>query len=118
MPRQGRRTPGGLVYHVLNRAVGRMRLFESRQDYAAFEEIIRETLKDFPMRICAFCIMPNHWHFVLWPEGDEDVSRFMQRLTVTHAMRWLKNRRSIGTGHVYQGRSSHFLSKRTSIFTT
>ena len=52
--------------------------------------------------------MPNHWHFVMWPEGDEDLGRFMQRLTVTHVTRWQKHRRVVGEGHVYQARFKSF----------
>ena len=27
-----------------------------------------ETLNNYPMRICGYCLMPNHWNFVMWPE--------------------------------------------------
>ncbi|MEI8382988.1 MAG: transposase [Planctomycetota bacterium] len=108
MPRTNRITPGGMVFHVLNRGVGRQRLFDKPADYAAFESIIEETLAKQPMRICSYCLMPNHWHFVLWPEGDGDLAAFMQRLTVTHVTRWQKNRRRVGEGHVYQGRFKSF----------
>ena len=60
------------------------------------------------MRICSYCVMPNHWHFVLWPQHDGDLAAFMQRLTVTHVTRWQKNRRRVGEGHVYQGRFKSF----------
>ena len=60
------------------------------------------------MRICSYLLMPNHWHFVLWPEGDGDLAVFMQRLTVTHVTRWQKHRRRVGEGHVYQGRFKSF----------
>ena len=50
-----------MVFHVINRAVGRMRLFHRDADYAAFEAILEETLESRPMRICAYCLMPNHW---------------------------------------------------------
>ena len=45
------------------------------------------TLRTRPMRICAYCLMPNHWHMVLWPENDGELSAFMQRLSVTHVAR-------------------------------
>lgn len=48
------------MYHVLNRGVGRMRLFDRPRDYEAFEEILGETLAEIPLRICAFSVMPNH----------------------------------------------------------
>ena len=78
-----------MLFHVLNRGVGRMRLFEKAGDYDAFERIVEETREAWPMRICAYCLMPNHWHFVLWPEHDGDLAASMQRLTITHVRRWL-----------------------------
>jgi putative transposase len=97
-----------MVFHVLNRGVGRQRLFDKPADYAAFESILEETLEKSPMRICSYCLMPNHWHLVLWPEKDGELAAFMQRLTVTHVTRWQKNRKRIGEGHVYQGRFKSF----------
>ena len=60
------------------------------------------------MRICSYLLMPDPWHFVLWPEEDGDLAAFMQRLTVTHVVRWQQHRRRVGGGHVYQGRFKSF----------
>jgi putative transposase len=97
-----------MVFHALNRCVGRMKLFTKERDYLAFEEVIEETLQLYPMRIVGYCLMPNHWHFVLWPEGDGDLSRFLQRLTNTHTQRWQRAKNRVGHGHVYQGRFKSF----------
>lgn len=96
------------MFHVLNRGVQRMALFEKEGDYAAFERIIGESLDLQPMRICAYCLMPNHWHFVLWPRRDGDLAAFMQQLTNTHVQRWQQHRHCVGYGHVYQGRYKSF----------
>jgi putative transposase len=97
-----------MIFHVLNRGVGRMRLFQKDADYQAFERIVEETLEKRPMRICGYCLMPNHWHFVLWPEHDGELSAFLQRLTLTHARRWQEHRRRVGYGHLYQSRYKSF----------
>jgi putative transposase len=52
--------------------------------------------------------MRNHWHFLLWPERDGELSAFMKALTETHAMRWRRESGTIGQGAVYQAR---FLAK-------
>ena len=67
MPRTARYAPGGMVYHVLNRGVGKNKLFFKDEDYLAFERVIEETLEKRSLRILSYCLMPNHWHFVLWP---------------------------------------------------
>ena len=108
MPRTARNAPGGMVYHVINRGVGKKKLFFKDEDYLAFERVIVETLEKRLMRILSYCLMPNHWHFVLWPENDSDLGSFMQRLTVTHVTRWHKHYNMVGYGHVYQSRYKSF----------
>src|SRR5208337_3318834 len=52
--------------------------------------------------------MPNHWHFVVWPERDGDLPAFMQQVTNTHVKRCKEHRHEIGYGHLYQGRYKCF----------
>jgi len=85
-----------------------MQVFEKAGDHQAFERVLKETLDESPMRICAYCLMPNHWHLLLWPEHDGDLATFMHRLTITHVRRWQENRHYVGLGHVYQGRYKSF----------
>jgi len=97
-----------MVFHVLNRGVGRMQLFRKPGDYEAFERAIEKTLETCPLRICSYLLMPNHWHFVVWPEHDGELAAFMQKLTITHVRNWQVHRRKVGEGHVYQGRYKSF----------
>lgn len=52
--------------------------------------------------------MPNHWHLVLWPKNDGDLSEYMRWLTVTHTQRYHAFHESSGTGPLYQGRFKSF----------
>lgn len=61
------------------------------------------------MRILAYVLMPNHWHLVLHPKNDGDVARFMQWLGTTHTRRYHVKTKTIGRGHLYQGRYKAFL---------
>jgi putative transposase len=99
-----------LVYHVLNRANGRQPLFRKEADYAAFERVVEEAQMREPLRILAYCVLPNHWHWVVWPEpgADRQVSEFFRWLTVTHTQRWHAHYHTSGTGHLYQGRFKAF----------
>ena len=108
MGRPKRAADGGLVYHVLNRANARMTIFEKPEDYAAFEQVLEEAVARTKMRLLAYCVMPNHWHMVVWPEADGELSRFTGWLTLTHTQRWHAHRHSTGSGHVYQGRFKSF----------
>ena len=108
MSRLRRHSPGGKVFHVLNRGVGRRLLFTKDEDFLAFERVVEETLRTRRMRVCAYCLMPNHWHFVVWPERDGDLPAFMRQVTNTHVNRWKEHRHEIGYGHLYQGRYKCF----------
>ena len=108
MPRRARVAPGGVVYHALNRAVARLPLFQKEGDYEAFERVLIEALDEHPIRILGYCIMPNHWHFVLWPKAAGELTSFLRWLTHTHTMRWHTHYHTSGTGHLYQGRFKAF----------
>jgi len=108
MPRSPRVAPAGYVYHAINRGVARSRLFRKAGDYDAFERVMIEAMGKHPIRLLGYCLMPNHWHFVLWPEEDDSITKFLRWLTHTHTQRWHAHFRSAGTGHVYQGRFKAF----------
>ena len=108
MPRRPRLATGGIAYHVLNRRVSRLPLFEKPGDYHAFETILGEAFERTKIRIAAYCLMPNHWHLLLWPRDDGELSEVMRWITVTHTQRWHAHRHTSGNGPVYQGRFKSF----------
>jgi putative transposase len=94
-----------------------MKLISKEEGYSALEALLEETRESRPMRICADCLMPNPWHFVLWPEHDGDLSAFMQQLTTKHVRRWQLHRGRVGYGHVYQSRYKSFPVEEEGYFT-
>ena len=108
MPRRPRVCPAGVCFHVLNRAVARLPLFEKPEDYEAFERVLAEAFEREPLPIFAYCLMPNHWHFVVRPITKRQVTDFFRWLTHTHTMRWHAHHHTEGTGHLYQGRFKTF----------
>jgi REP-associated tyrosine transposase len=108
MPRTARIAPGGMVFHVLNRANNRDRIFATPEDYLAFLRVLRDSLDKKPMRILSYCLMPNHWHLLLWPRKDGELGEFLQIVTTTHVRRWRLFRQSVGGGHLYQGTYKSF----------
>jgi putative transposase len=79
-----------------------MRLFECADDYRLFLKIAGEAQGCVPMRWLAYCLMPNHFHMVLWPRKDGDMGEWMQWLCNTHVRRYHRHYRS--SGHIWQGR--------------
>ena len=108
MPRRLRHAAGGYVYHVINRAVGRATLFRKAGDYLAFRKILIEAQDWLDVPLLAYCVMPNHWHLVVWPAHDGDLSEFMRWLTVTHTQAYHAHHHTQGTGPLYQGRFKAF----------
>jgi putative transposase len=95
-----------MCYHVLNRGNGGAGVFLDDEDYAAFLRLLGEASERVPMRLLAYCLMPNHFHLVLWPRGDGDLSRWMQWLMTSHVRRYHRHYQS--SGHVWQGRFKAF----------
>jgi putative transposase len=109
MSRSLRVDVGGEYYHCLNRAVGRQQIFHDDSDYQLFETILEEVSDITNVDILAYVVMPNHWHLVLRPAADGELSDFMKRLTVTHTQRYRVKTKTVGEGPVYQGRYKSFL---------
>jgi len=85
-----------------------MHMFRNDEDFAAFERVILQAHERVPLRILSYCLMSNHWHFVVWPRADGELTAFFRWLAHTHAMRWRVAHRTVGYGHLYQGRFKSF----------
>jgi len=109
MARQKRIDLGNYVYHVINRANARARIFHTKEDYLDFEYLLNEMCELHDMRILAYVVMPNHWHMLLYPKGNGDLSKALQWLGTAHAVRYHRRKDTIGGGHLYQGRYKSFL---------
>ena len=86
-----------MVYHVLNRGNARLPIFEADADYEAFERVLEQAVERYGTDLLAWCLMPNHWHLVVKPQADGELSRFVGWLTLTQ--RWHAHRHSRGGGH-------------------
>lgn len=93
-------------YPVLNRGNGRAEVFHKDGDFTSFLQRMAEANERLPLRILAYALLPNHFHLVLWPRGDGDLSRWMQWLLTSHVRRY--HRHYHGSGHVWQGRFKAF----------
>ena len=106
MPRTARAAAGGIVYHVLNRGNARQTVFHQPDDYAAFARLLGEANQRIDVRLLAWCLLPNHFHLVVWPRRSGDWSSWMQWLLTAHVRRYHRHYHS--SGHVWQGRFKAF----------
>ena len=99
-----------MVYHVLNRGNGRQVVFGQDGDYRAFLDVVAEACRrpgtGGTVGVLAACLMPNHFHLVLRPRGDGDLSRWMAWLMTAHVRRYRAFHG--GSGHLWQGRFKAF----------
>jgi putative transposase len=112
MPRIQRVDVANQIYHVINRANARVKIFYNNKDYEQFECILEEAIEKFKIKLFAYCIMPNHFHLVLCPSDDGELSKFIGWLTNTHTRRYHASKKTIGQGHLYQGRYKSFLCQK------
>lgn len=104
MPRRQLAGSGGFVFHVMNRSAKQLTLFDTPFEYEMFLQVLAAADTACPIRLLEYCVMPNHWHLLVWPERDDQLSRYMRWITGVHAQRWRQARGQPGKGAVYQGR--------------
>src|SRR5262249_24957833 len=97
---------GGVCCHVINRGNGRHDVFRKDLDYQAFLKAVSHACIEIPMPVLGFCLMPNHFHLVVRPIGDGDLSQWMHWLQNTHVRRYHKHYQT--SGHIWQGRFKSF----------
>jgi putative transposase len=95
---------------VINRGNGRAIVFHKPQDYEAFLSLLSDPKKRNRVKLFGFCLMPNHFHFVLEPAHENALSQFMQWLLTSHVRRY--HRHYGGSGHIWQGRFKSFAIQR------
>lgn len=103
----------GAFYHVFSRGNERKDIFRSQADYERFLFTLQEASERFDVLIHAFCLMPNHFHFLLQTK-DSNLSHFMKRLLGVYTIRF--NRRHQRQGHLFQGRYKAILIDKDSYF--
>jgi len=102
MDREKRRIefPGAL-YHVISRGNKKADLFLDEKDYNVFLKKLAELKQESDFTLYCYCLMPNHFHFLL-EAGQEPLSKIMQRLLTFYAVYF--NARYKKTGHVFEGK--------------
>jgi putative transposase len=110
------------VYHVINRGVEKRKIFLDKRDYSRFFRTFvyyqkanppvrfsfkKRALKkrfsnlDNLVEIVSYCLMPNHFHFLLKQVKNNGISLFIGRLTNSYTRYF--NTRHKRTGHLFQG---------------
>ena len=65
-------------YHVYNRGVHQQNIFRNDADYKFLLKYVKREAEKCDITIIAYCLMDNHYHFLLRQNGDVEISQFMQ----------------------------------------
>ena len=101
MPRTARILSETGYMHIYTRGNGKQILFEDRNDYIYYLELLRRLSHETNVSICAFCLMENHTHLLIHDKNGH-ISQFMKILNMTYTMYF--NRKYKKTGHLFDGR--------------
>ncbi|MBI5743112.1 MAG: transposase [Elusimicrobia bacterium] len=101
MPRQARMDVPGQVYHVMSRGIERREIFLDDGDYRDFLARISEGSGKTGARCLAWCLMPNHFHFLIL-RGERTLSELMHRALTGYAVNF--NLKYSRVGHLFQNR--------------
>ena len=93
-------------YHIMNRGRRSETIFADKRDYAGFIELLKDTAEMWNLRIAAYCLMPNHYHF-LAQTPDANISRCMRHIDGVYTQRY--NRYHRCDGSLFRGRFKSIL---------
>ncbi|MDF5715221.1 MAG: transposase [Rhizonema sp. NSF051] len=101
MPQRRSPLQRGNFYHIYNRGNNRQEIFFERENYVYFLRLIKEHLIVNAVDIVAYCLMPNHYHFLVYLR-DETISDAMKSLSLSYTK--AINKRFNRSGVLFQGR--------------
>lgn len=107
MARMPRLVIPGYPHHVIQRGNRRQRTFFSRADYFAYIDLIARAKTKADAEIWAYCLMPNHVHFVVVPAEKDSLARLFQEAHRRYTRR--VNAAHEWRGHLWQERFQSFL---------
>jgi putative transposase len=104
MARANRYAPAGRPYHVINRGNDRQTIFQGPPDYRGFIRLLTAGGDRFAVELHGHCVMPNHFHLLVEPHEDTELSAYMQWVTGCYSCDFRTRTRTRGHGHVFQRR--------------
>ena len=89
-------------YHVFNRGNRKQQIFLSKSDYERFLQKTITVKEKSPVKILAYCLMPNHFHFLLQQKAERSITNFISNLSNGYSKYF--NIKYDTVGSLFQGR--------------
>ena len=93
----------GGFYHIYNRGRSRLSIFHQSQDYLEVLALMWEYGRKFSLQILAYCLLPNHYHFLVRQDDTPRASLLPQRIFNSYSKKY--NLRYQHSGTIFQGRA-------------
>lgn len=94
-------------FHFYNRVIGSEKLFKNDDDYIMLLTKFKKVLKEYPASIFAYCLMPNHFHFLMRQDSDKPINKIFNNLFSFYVQNF--NKKYNRKGQVFQGKLQHKL---------
>ena len=101
MPRRARKIAESGIYHIMLRGIDRQQIFEDREDYEYFLQIVQECRKQCIFQLYAYCLMGNHVHLLIRVQ-EESLETIFKRIGGRYV--YYYNVKYQRIGHLFQDR--------------
>ena len=91
----------GAYYHIYNRGARRLSFVREERNYALLLDLMRKAANAGDLTVVAYCLLPNHYHWLVRQDGDTPVSRLPKRVFASYTQKF--NRTYGGSGTLLQG---------------
>jgi REP element-mobilizing transposase RayT len=105
MPRRRDAFYSGGIYHIFNRGAHRLRIFYDHEDYLRLLSYVKTYAPRYEVAILAYCLLPNHYHFLLRQDGVTPISKFIGVIFNGYTQYFNLRREHKGT--LFEGRFKH-----------
>ena len=95
----------GGYYHVYNHAVDEVELYRESDDYQYYLEKVDQYLNRKDFEVCCWCLMSNHFHFLVYQKSDKIVSSVFNSLNLSYVNHY--NSKYKRKGKLYSDRLQH-----------
>jgi putative transposase len=101
----------GQYYHIYNRGVNHQKIFGGRENYLFLLVKFKKYIPNYDLTMIAYCLMPNHYHFLIRANKDDQLSPFLQILFNCYTQAY--NRQQNRTGTLFEGGAQYRLVDST-----
>ena len=95
----------GSIFHVYNHAVEKENLFRVKADYEKLQYKLKKGLSKFPATILAYCLMPNHYHFLIRQDSDIPLYKLFNSIFVSYVQSY--NHKYKRKGRLFRSHLQH-----------